>query len=82
MDYMISMILIKTTVANAMTSGRMPTLANLAIREDTGELLDVASSRVARNIIRVAIAATLTNALIPKAVIVVMVVTVGTIAFS
>ena len=65
-----------------MTSGRIPTLANLAIRSDMAELVDVASSRVMRNIIRVAIAAILMNALIPKAAIVVTVVTVVTIAFS
>ncbi len=59
-----------------MIKGKIPTLANLAMRKGKRESLVLASSWVVRKAIKVVTAAILMAAVIPKAAIVVTVVTV------
>jgi len=72
-------MLTTTIAAKAITKGKIPTLANLAIRKDKLELLVLASSRVVRKTIKVATAAILIVTVSPRAAIVVTVVTVVTV---
>lgn len=65
--------------ANAITRGRMPVLANLAIRSGKPELLAPASSRVVRKASNVITAATLMTAPIAIPATVVTVVTAVTV---
>ncbi len=68
-----------TITANAITKGKIPTLANLATRKGKRELLVLANSRVVRKPSKVTVAAILTAVVIPRTAIAVTVVIVVTV---
>ncbi len=68
-----------TIAVNAITNGKIPMLANLAIRKEKREWLALANSRVVRKAIKVITAAIPINVASPKIAIVVTVVTVVTV---